>query len=49
MYDKFVNNSNPLDALEQLSFDCFDSVTWLTGMKEDKDYQVQMWIDLNEN
>ena len=49
MYDKLVNNSNPPDALEQLGFDCFDSVTWLNGMEEDKDYQVRMWIDVNEN
>ena len=45
----FTKNVNPPDVLEELGFDRFDSVTWLEGLEADKDYQVQMWFDMDDN
>ena len=45
----FTKNTNPPDALDDLGFNDFDSVTWLEGLEADKDYQVQLWFDTYEN
>lgn len=42
----FAKNTNPPAALR---VDEFDSVTWLEGLQADKDYQVQVWFDQDEN
>ena len=42
-WDKFKAN-NPPDVLEDLGFDRFDTVTWLEGLEEDKQYQVQLCL-----
>ena len=42
----FLQNTNPPDALD---VDEFDSVTWLEGLESGKDYQLQLWFDLDEN
>ena len=43
----FTRNTNPPAALEELGFGRFDSVTWLEGLEPDKDYQVQLWLDMD--
>ena len=49
----YIDTDNPVNkrhwtGMGQIG-DSFDSVTWHDGLEEDKDYQVQMWIDVNEN
>lgn len=41
----FVMNTNPPAAL---GMDEFDSVTWLEGLEPGKEYEVQLWFDLEE-
>lgn len=43
----FTKNTNPPDALEDAGFNRFDSVTWLEGLEPDRDYQVQVWFDMD--
>ena len=47
--DIFTKNTNPPDVLEELGFNRFDSVTWFRGLERGKEYQVQMWFDLDGN
>ena len=43
----FSKNTNPPDALDDLGFDDFDSVTWLEGLEPGKNYQVQVWFEVD--
>ena len=45
----FIKNTNPPAVLANADFGQFDSVTWLNGLEAGKDYQVQMWFDLDDN
>ena len=45
----FAKNTNPPPALDKLGFDDFDSVAWLEGLEPGRDYQVQVWFDLDED
>ena len=45
----FAQNADTPGALEALGFDRFDSVTWFEGLEPGKEYQVQMWFDMNDN
>lgn len=47
-FEEFRRN-NPPDVLEDLGFDRFDTVTWLEGLEENKQYEVQLWFDGNGN
>ncbi len=47
-YEEIVLN-NPSDTLIELGFDRFGSVTWFSGLEENKQYQIKMWIDTNQN
>lgn len=45
----FAQNADTPDALEAFGFDRFDSVAWFEGLEADKQYQVQLWFDLDDN
>ena len=46
---EIAQNINPPAALKKKGFDYYNGVTWFDGLEQDKEYQVQMWIDVDRN